>query len=91
VKPYPLYLTSISGVWVAAACGVNDLPVGVLADAIVLVVLQFLFIRQQYVRNAPVEWNPARHLMYWGLGLANLGSILSALTVLLVIYVLLQT
>ncbi len=90
VKLYPLYLTSVSGVWVAAACGVNDLPAGVLADAIVLVVLQFLFIRQQYLRNAPVEWNPARHLMYWGLGLANLGSILSALTVLLVIYVLLQ-
>jgi len=91
VKLYPLYLTSVSGVWVAAACGVNDLPVGVLADAIVLVVLQFLFIRQQYLRNAPTEWNPARHLMYWGLGLANLGSILSALAVLLVIYVLLHT
>ena len=91
VKLYPLYLTSIAGVWLAAACGYNDLPLGVLADALVIAVLQFLFLRRQYVRNAPGEWNPARHLMYWGLGLANLGSILSALTVLLVIYVLLHT
>jgi hypothetical protein len=86
VTLYPLYLTSVSGVWLAAACGAYDLPDGVLADAIVLLVLQFLFIRRQYLRNAPAEWNPARHLMYWGLGLANLGLIFSAVTVLLVIY-----
>jgi hypothetical protein len=86
VKLYPLYLTTVSGVCVAAACGAYDLPGGVLADAIVLLGLQFLFIRRQYLQNAPAEWNPARHLMYWGLGLANLGLILSAVTVLLVIY-----
>ncbi len=86
VKFFPLYLTSAAGVWVAASCSVNNMPTGVLADAILLLVLQFLFLRQQYLRNAPAEWNPARHLMYWGLGLANLGSILSAVTVLLVIY-----
>lgn len=86
VKLYPLYLTSVSGVLVAAAGMVNDLPEVVLGDAIVMLGLQFLFLRRQYLRNAPAEWNPARHLMYWGLGLANLGSILSAATVLLVIY-----
>jgi hypothetical protein len=86
VQLYPLYLTSVSGVWMAAVCAVNDLPAGVLADAVVVLALQYLFLRRQYLRNAPAEWNPARHLMYWGLGLANLGSILSAVTVLLVIY-----
>ncbi len=88
IRLFPLYLTSLAGVWIAVACSVNNMPAGVLADAIVLFVLQFLFIRQQYLRNAPPEWNPARHLMYWGLGLANLGAILSAVTALLVIYLL---
>jgi hypothetical protein len=86
VKLYPIYLTTVSGVAVAAVCAFCDLPDGVLADVVALLVLQFIFIRQQYVRNAPTEWNPARHLMYWGLGLASLGLILSALTVMLVIY-----
>jgi hypothetical protein len=84
VKLYPLYLTSVAGVAAAAVCCAIDLPAGVLADAILLLVLPCLFLRRQYLRNTPVEWNPARLLMYWGLGLANLGSILSAATVLLV-------
>jgi hypothetical protein len=84
VKLYPLYLTSVAGVCLGAACGAHDLASGVLADAVLLLVLPFLFLRRQYLRNTPVEWNPARHLMYLGLGLANLGSILSAATVLLV-------
>jgi hypothetical protein len=85
-KLYPIYLTTASGVAVAAVCASCNLPDGVLADVMALLVLQFLFIRQQYLRNTPVEWNAARHLMYWGLGLASLGLILSALTVMLVIY-----
>jgi hypothetical protein len=64
------------------------LPDGFLADAIVVLGLQVLFLRRQYLRNAPAEWNPARHLMYWGLGLANLGSLLSTLLVALVCYAL---
>jgi hypothetical protein len=67
VKLYPLYLTSAAGLCVAAVCFTNNLPDGVLADAIVMLGLQFLFIRRQYLKNAPAEWNPARHLMYWGL------------------------
>ena len=90
VNLYPLYLTTMSGLFVAAVCGASDHPGGVLADVIVLLALQFLFIRRQYLKNAPAEWNPARHLMYWGLGLASLGLILSALTVMLVIYTLNQ-
>jgi hypothetical protein len=52
----------------------------------VVLLLQFLFLRRQYLHNAPAEWNPARHLMYWGLGLANAGLILSAILVMLVSY-----
>lgn len=86
VQLYPLYVTSISGLYVAGTCFTFDLPDGVLADAVVLLVLQFLFIRRQYRKNAPAEWNPARHLMYWGLGLANAGLNLSAVVVMLAIY-----
>jgi hypothetical protein len=86
IKLYPLYVTSAAGLGVAAICFTNDLPDGVLADAIVMLGLQFLFIRRQYLKNAPAEWNPARHLMYWGLGLANTGLVLSVATAMLVIY-----
>jgi hypothetical protein len=86
VQLYPLFLTSVSGLYMGVACCANDLPDGVLADAIVVLGLQFLFIRRQYRKNAPAEWNAARHLMYWGLGLANAGLILSAVVVILAIY-----
>ena len=70
---FPLHFTSFAGVVLATACVTHDLPNGVLADAIVLLTLQILFLRQQYLKNAPAEWNPARHLVSWGLGLANAG------------------
>jgi hypothetical protein len=85
VTLFPLHLTSLAGLAVAAFCLRNDLPDGILADALVLLGLQFLFLRRQYLKNAPAEWNPARHLMYWGLGLANTGLLLTAAVVLLVI------
>jgi hypothetical protein len=87
VQLYPLFLTSMSGLYLGVACCANDLPDGVLADAVVVLGLQFLFIRRQYRKNAPAEWNPARHLMYWGLGLANAGLNLSAVLVMLAAYV----
>jgi hypothetical protein len=86
VQLYPLFLTSASGLYLGVACCANNMPDGVLADAIVVLGLQFLFLRRQYRKNAPAEWNPARHLMYWGLGLANAGLILSAVVVMLAIY-----
>lgn len=86
VKLYPLYVTSASGLFVAGTCFVCDLPDGLLADVVVMLLLQFLFILRQYRKNAPAEWNPARHLMYWGLGLANFGLLFSAAVVMIVIY-----
>ena len=83
---YPLFLTSAAGLYMGVACCANDLPDGALAAAIVVLGLQLLFIRRQYRKNAPAEWNPARHLVYWGLGLANFGLIFSAVVVLLVTY-----
>jgi hypothetical protein len=85
VTLFPLHLTSLAGLAVAASCFLNGLPDGVLADFVVLLGLQFLFLRRQYLKNAPAEWNPARHLVYWGLGLANTGLLLTAVVVLLVI------
>jgi hypothetical protein len=86
VQLYPLFMTSAAGLYFGVACSAHNWPDGVLADAIVVLGLQFLFIRRQYRNNAPAEWNPARHLMYWGLGLANAGLILSAVLVVLAIY-----
>jgi hypothetical protein len=86
VKLYPLYLTSMAGAVVAIFCCAMSLPDGVLADVIFLLGFQLLFLRRQYFHTTPAEWNPARHLMYWGLGLANLGLIFSTLLVLFVIY-----
>jgi hypothetical protein len=86
VKLYPLFLTSAAGLFLGAACCAGGLPGGALAGAMVVLLLQFLFLRRQYLHNAPAEWNPARHLMYWGLGLANAGLILSAILVMLVSY-----
>jgi hypothetical protein len=86
VSLLPLYLTSVAGASVAVACVTNNLPDGLMADAAVLLGLQFLFLRRQYCKNAPAEWNPARHLMYWGLVLANAGLILSTLVALFLIY-----
>jgi hypothetical protein len=88
---YPLFFTSFSGLSVGMACSMGDMPEGVLADAIVVLGLQFLYILRQYRNNAPAEWNPARHLMYWGLGLANAGLILSAVVVMLAIYLVNQS
>jgi hypothetical protein len=82
---FPLHLTSLAGLAVAVSCFISDLPDGILADALVFLGLQFVFLRRQYLKNAPAEWNPARHLMYWGLGLANVGLLLTAAVVLLVI------
>ena len=86
VQLFPLHLTSLAGLALAASCYISDLPDGALADAVVLLGLQFLFFRRQYLKNAPAEWNPARHLMYWGLGLANTGLLLTAAVVMLVIF-----
>jgi hypothetical protein len=86
VTLYPLFFTSAFGLCVGIAYFAIDLPGVVLGDAIGVLGFQTLFILRQYRSNAPAEWNPARHLMYWGLGLANAGLNLSAVVVILVIY-----
>jgi hypothetical protein len=90
VQLYPLFITSVSGLWVGVGFLTIHWPDVVLGDAIVVLGLEFLFIFRQYRKNAPSEWNPARHLMYWGLGLANAGLILSAVVVILAIYLVTQ-
>jgi len=86
VRLLPLFLTSVLGLYLGTLFFAADWPVAFLGDAIAVLVFQLLFILRQYRRNAPVDWNPARHLMYWGLGLANAGLNLSAVVVIAVIY-----
>jgi len=40
---------------------------------------------QQYRRVEPREWNPARHLAYWGVGLAYTGLILSSALIIFIV------
>jgi hypothetical protein len=44
------------------------------------VCLPMIPIQRQYYRFEPPEWNPARHLLYWGVGLACAGNVLSFIT-----------
>jgi len=55
----------------------------VLALGFLLAALQGGLLFGQYRRTEPLEWNPARHLVWWGAGLAYGGLILSALVILL--------
>ncbi|HEY3864400.1 MAG TPA: hypothetical protein VGO59_21210 [Verrucomicrobiae bacterium] len=86
IKLYPLFLTSISGLVLGAVCFKVHWPNTALAEAVLMAGLQFLFLRRQHLKNAPAEWNPGRHLMYVGLGLANAGLILSGILVMAAVY-----
>lgn len=58
----------------------------VLALAILLSALQGYWLFREYRRTEPVQWNPARHLVYWGAGLALAGLNLSSIILLLGIF-----
>jgi len=55
----------------------------VLALGILLPALQGYGLLRQYQRAEPRLWNPARHLVYWGAGLAYAGLVLSSLVIML--------
>ena len=55
----------------------------VLALAILLSALQGYLLFREYRRTNPAQWNPARHLVYWGAGLALAGLNLSSTILLL--------
>jgi hypothetical protein len=55
----------------------------VLALGILLPALQGYWLFRQYQRAEPPLWNPARHLVYWGAGLAYAGLVLSSTIILL--------
>ena len=84
----PLQLTMANNSSIAAsflavillACGQDGL---VLALGILLAALQGGLLFRQYRRVEPLEWNPARHWVWWGAGLAYAGLILSALIILI--------
>jgi len=85
VNLIPLQFCSFSLI-VAAAFTPWEIPNILVTYGLLMVGFQILFLRQQYLKNAPPEWNPARHLLYWGIGLANMGVLLSAAAVLWAIY-----
>lgn len=55
----------------------------VLAMGFLLPALQGYWLLRQYQRTEPPRWNPARHLVYWGAGLALAGLDLSSTIILL--------
>jgi hypothetical protein len=55
----------------------------VLALAILLSALQGYLLFREYRRTEPAQWNPARHLVWWGAGLALAGLNLSSIIILL--------
>jgi len=55
----------------------------ILGLAILLTALQCYLMFRHYRRTGPVEWNPARHLVYWGASLACAGLNLSSAIILL--------
>lgn len=81
----PLHTCTVALI-VAAAFTPFDIPGVLVAFGALMFGLQILFLRQQYQRNTPAEWNPARHLIYWGIGLANVGILSSTAVILWVIY-----
>jgi hypothetical protein len=58
----------------------------VLALGFLLCGLQAYLLRRQYLRTEPLEWNPARHLTWWGAWLALAGLNLSGTLILLAIW-----
>lgn len=85
VNLVPLHTCTVALI-VAAAFTPFDIPDLLIVYGTLVFGLQILFLRQQYQKNAPSEWNPARHLIYWGIGLANLGILSSTVVILWVIY-----
>jgi hypothetical protein len=47
------------------------------ATVAALLCMEFFLLHRQYQKTIPPEWNPARHLLYWGVGLAYAGYIFS--------------
>ena len=53
---------------------------GAVATAVTFISVQAWLLHSQYRRNPPGRWNPARHLVYWGIGLAYTGCVLSVIS-----------
>lgn len=61
-----------------------DLEFLALVSAVLSLGVPLVLIQRQYRRFEPAEWNPARHLAYWGVGLACAGIVLSCIGVVVV-------
>jgi hypothetical protein len=83
--PGPKGITTCLGIFLllSAILLCCDQPEIVLALAFLLCALQSWLVFRHYCRTEPVESNPARHLAYWGAGLACAGLNLSSTIVLL--------
>ncbi len=53
---------------------------GTATVALIFISIQAWLLNSQYRNNPPGQWNPARHLVYWGIGLAYTGFVLSVIT-----------
>lgn len=56
-----------------------------LALGFLLAAIPGILLLREYHRTKAREWNPARHLLFWGAGLAQAGMVISATILLLII------
>ena len=74
----PMGILWICGLGLITLFAAAQNPALAQTTALVFLGLQSLFVLRHYQTHKPKEWNPARHLAYWGAGLACAGLALSA-------------
>jgi hypothetical protein len=86
----PLYLMSAVALELLVLFLSLELVFLALASATLCLCLPLFLIQRQYRRAEPPEWNPARPLVYWGIGLAYTGVILSGIILVIVCWLVLE-
>jgi hypothetical protein len=78
-------LVIVAGLFLIGALLVLDQSGLALAFGLLLAAFPGILLFREYHRTEPREWNPARHLVFWGAGLAQAGIVISATILLLII------
>jgi len=84
---FPLHVVSLIGLAFVGLLAKVGGMVGALEIAVIIVLWQGGGLLVRYRRGTPGEWNPARHLMYWGVWLATVGLFMTLAFLLILIIV----